>query len=165
MSEQLAFDLTAQAQAIKPAGPPEPPRETGLDHMGTTGLADFVVHGGPQLFYERLALAVSVIGTRYGQRGAYHFYRLIDRTTPDKTMATLKRWRQERIEAADLRDNWIQSKELAARWAVEIREAWLKRKPCPIIPNFWYEGVLQMAFDLAGIPQSASFVPQEKEEK
>jgi hypothetical protein len=41
---------------------------------------------------------------------------------------------------------------MAEAWAIEIREAFLQRKPCPIIPATGFETILKMAFDLAQIP-------------
>lgn len=130
--------------------------------MGTTGLENFVIYGGPQLYYERLKLAVDVLSKRGCQVEA--FYRLCEQNTPADTVETLKRWRQEKIEAGYAAEGWKQAQATANEWAVLIREAWLKRLPCPIIPNGpVYAGILDMALRRAGL-EGAAFVPAEPHE-
>ena len=53
-------------------------------------------------------------------------------------------WRRENL--------WKETNRLAESWAKDIRQAFLDRKPCPIIPAPGYEYVLAMAFNLAQVP-------------
>lgn len=46
---------------------------------------------------------------------------------------------------------YAEDKSLAEHWATLIKEAWLHRQPCPIIPAPEYEHVLRMAFELASL--------------
>ena len=50
---------------------------------------------------------------------------------------------------AGAEDRYQRNLELATAWSKQIREAWLNRKPCPIIPAPGFEHILHWAFDLA----------------
>lgn len=54
---------------------------------------------------------------------------------------------------AELEEHFQQSKELAERWAQDIRDAFLKRQPCPIKAERSHEWVLAWALRLACIPE------------
>jgi hypothetical protein len=72
--------------------------------------------------------------------------------------STLVPWEDEIRQDMEKRKDWriiqgrINRDEAIARaWAVQIREAWLKRQPCPIIPEPAFKHVLEMAMLYSGI--------------
>lgn len=54
---------------------------------------------------------------------------------------------------------------MAEAWAVQIRQAFLQRKPCPIIPAKGYETILEWAFQLAQIPAESMEKSKMEEEQ
>jgi len=158
MSEQIEIDFA------KPVVQQSKPDFRPLGDLGTKGLSDFVAFGGPQMYYDRLRVCADIIRQRHGQRGAALFYRLCERITPDETKDDLKRWSHEIALAGTLADNWKRTKEMAQRWAVEIRNAWADNLPCPIIPSPAHKHTLDMAIRYAGLPANVKFQPQESSE-
>jgi hypothetical protein len=56
-----------------------------------------------------------------------------------------------------------QAKEIASKWAIEIKEAFLTQKPCPIAPMPRFRYILDMAFELAQVPVGCLAVVEPKE--
>ena len=54
----------------------------------------------------------------------------------------------------------VQDRAIAKAWAKEIKDAWLKQKPCPITPAPGKEYLLEMALEELNIP--AQNVPANK---
>ncbi len=76
----------------------------------------------------------------------------------------------ERLAALRRRDHnesyrrefhYQQNKQLAEHWAAQIRQAFLDRRPCPIIAEPRFQWILQWAFEIAQVP--AECLPQRKE--
>jgi hypothetical protein len=71
--------------------------------------------------------------------------------------------KQARHEQAVNEENFQQCKRLAEAWAVEIRQAFLNRQPCPIrvtgvegvhpLDALKYQMILEWAFQLACVPK------------
>ncbi len=80
-------------------------------------------------------------------------------------LVTLFRAEQQRVENTgmqmreydslmiDAEEHYQEGKKMAAAWAEEIRQAFKQGKPCPIRPTFWYEHVLEWAFQMACVPR------------
>ena len=152
MTDQLTFEDMTPAEAND--------SPLILEDMGTTGLVNFVATGGPQMYYDRLRVAARVIAKRYSNTKSIEcFYRAVEKFTPADTLETLKRWTEEKLFAGALVDGWKSDKETAQRWAVEIRESWKNRQPCPFIPTNWRgEIILDLALHYAGMTD-AVFIP------
>src|SRR6185436_16407166 len=133
---------------------------TGVMQMGTTGLVAWCKEGSNHL---RRAKAVQwLLVRRHGQRQAERIREALDKmgVIVEPWAEELRPWRKKLLDAAIINAQVKQSREIAERWAVELRQAFIERKPCPIkaipgvagIPS-QSECILSWAMDIAQMDQ------------
>lgn len=109
-----------------------------ISEMGTTGLQAWVQEADCLAsFYERRRDAEDVIAHRYGAGAALRFVQLCDERPACQRQINAARFAHQEVHA------------LARQWAVEIKQAYLERKPCPIVPTDRSRYALELAHAIA----------------